>query len=131
MNELLSSLTQEEMNSRTMPNLAATSLSPHEEDVENTLPQFILNMLYRLIVAEEHITNRPSTMRIFVRMDISVYKNEGKFHYFINELTRSHQTGLFMHWDISGRMELCIQELEKVLHFVAYQRQFNKNFPLL
>jgi hypothetical protein len=113
-----------------MPNLAATSLSPHEEDDDNTLPQFILNMLHRLIVAEEHFSNRPSTMRIFVRMDISVYRHEGKFHYFINELTRSHQSGLFMHWDISGKMEGCIQELAKVLHYVTYQRRWNKNFPL-
>lgn len=113
-----------------MPWLAATVLSPHQEDTENTLSQFILDMLYRLIIAEEYFTKRPSTMRIFVRMDISVFMNDGKFQYFINELTRSHQTGLFFHWDIVGKMDSCIQELAKVLHYFTYQRLYSKNFPL-
>jgi hypothetical protein len=113
-----------------MPWLAATTLSPHQEDSNDTLQRFVLETLHRLIIAEEHITNRPSTMRIFVRMDISVFRNEGCFQYYINELTRSHQTGLFCHWDVAGRMDLCIQDLAKVLHYVTYQRLWNRRFPL-
>ena len=107
-----------------MPGFTATSLSPHEEDdLEQTLCYFVLNMLYRLIMAEEFITKRSSCMRIFVRMDISVCQHDGKLHYMVNELTRSHQTGLFMQtqWDHLGKMDLCLEELKNVLHFIVYK----------
>ena len=58
-------------------------------------------------------------MRLFVRMDVSVFQRQGEFHYMVNELTRSHQTGLFLHWD-GGRMDFCIQDLAKILHFKTY-----------
>jgi hypothetical protein len=51
-------------------------------------------------------------------MDVSVFQRDGKFHYMINELTRSHQTALFLHWD-HGRMDHCIQDLVKALHFIC------------
>jgi hypothetical protein len=105
-----------------MPGFTATSLSPHEEDdLEQTLVYFVLNMLYRLIIAEEFITKRSSCMRIFVRMDISVCQHNGKLHYVVNELTRSHQTSLFMQWDDLGRMDLCLEELKNLLHFIVYK----------
>ncbi len=59
-------------------------------------------------------------MRIFVRMDITVFLHQGKFQYMVNELTRSHQTGLFMHWDNTGSMDYLFQDLANVLHFIAY-----------
>jgi len=59
-------------------------------------------------------------MRIFVRMDVTVFKFKGEFHYSINELTRSHQSGLFMDKS-GGKMDFAIQELEKVLHFITYK----------
>jgi hypothetical protein len=102
-----------------MPWLASKTLSPHQEDIENTLPRFILDMLYRTVLAEEHFSKRRSCMRIFVRMDISVYQQQGQFHYMVNELTRSHQSALFLQYD-NGKMDLCIQDLATVLHFVAY-----------
>jgi len=58
-------------------------------------------------------------MRIFVRMDIAVFLHEGKFQYTVNELTRSHQTGLFMHWDNTRGMDYLFQDLANVLHFIA------------
>jgi hypothetical protein len=112
------SLSFEERRSGTVPWLASSSLSPHEEEEESPLPRYVLGMLYRLIVAEEAITQRRSCMRIFVRVDVSVFERDGKFQFMINELTRSHQTGLFLHWD-HGKMDLCIQELANALHFVA------------
>jgi hypothetical protein len=75
-------------------------------------------MLYRLITAEEVIIQRRSSMRLFVRMDISVFQRDGKFHYMINEITRSHQTALFLHWD-GGKMDHCIQELVRAFHYIA------------
>jgi hypothetical protein len=103
-----------------MPWLAGNTLSPHQEDIDKTLPQFVLNMLSRVITAEEHFTKRRSCMRLFVRMDVSVFQRQREFHYIINELTRSHQTALFQQWD-SGSMEMCIQDLAKTLHYVTYQ----------
>jgi hypothetical protein len=58
-------------------------------------------------------------------MDVSVFERGRKFYYFVNELTRSHQAGLFLHWDAAGKMEMCIQDLAKVLHFVSYERYLN------
>jgi hypothetical protein len=67
---------------------------------------------------EEVIIGRRSPMRIFVRMDVSGYQSEKKFEYVINELTRSHQTALFLKWD-SGRMDHLFTELANSLHFLA------------
>jgi hypothetical protein len=75
-------------------------------------------MLYRLITAEEILTKRRSGMRLFVRMDVSVLQKQDKFYYMVNEITRSHQTALFLHWD-GGRMDHCIQELVKAFHYIA------------
>ena len=108
---------------------AAETLSPLDEDLKNTLPRFVLNMLYRLVIAEEHLTKRRSCMRIFVRMDVAVYKKDNNFHYAINELTRSHQAGLFWHW-IGTPMDYCFQELERVLHFVAYNEDVERRLRL-
>jgi len=114
------SLTADQRAAGTMPWLASKSLSPHQEDRDQSLTRFVLNMLYRLVLAEEIIIQRRSCMRIFTRMDIAVIQKKGSFHYTINELTRSHQTGLFFQWD-SGKMDFCIQDLAKVLHYVAYK----------
>jgi len=117
--QYLCSLTFEERKAGTVPWLASRDLSPLQEEEEKVLPRFVLDMLYRLVTAEEFITGRRSCMRIFVRMDISVFQRKGGFNYMVNELTRSHQTALFLHWG-NGRMDLCIQDLAKVLHFVAH-----------
>jgi len=58
-------------------------------------------------------------MRIFTRMDVTVLRHEEKFHFVVNELTRSNEAGLFLHWD-RGEMDLCIQDLAKVLHFISF-----------
>ena len=68
-------------------------------------------------------------MRIFVRMDISVFKKDNTFHYMINELTRSHHAGLFCHW-IGPQMDFCFQELARVLHFVAYDEDVERRLRL-
>jgi hypothetical protein len=123
------SLTQEDRKSNNRTWLAANSLSPHKVPIENSLPEYALNLLSRLVAAEEFYTKRRSCMRIFVRMDISVFQREGKFHYMVNELTRSHQTGLFMHWDRMGHMDSLILDLANVLHFVAYNDRVKRIAP--
>jgi hypothetical protein len=123
----MDSLSREQIAFKTLTWLASSTLSPHQED-NKTFPSFVLNMLHRLVLAEEHVTGRKSGMRIFLRMDVSVFQINEQFQYYVNELTRSHQTGLFMHWDKIGKMDLCIQDLSKVLHFVAYDHYVNKGF---
>lgn len=118
--------TPEQQAAGKLTTLACSNLSPLQEgQPEASLVHFVLNMLYRLVLADEHYTARTSCMRIFLRMDISVFERNGQFHYFINELTRSHQTGLFLHWDKIGKMDFCIQDLANILHFYTYDRLIN------
>jgi len=60
-------------------------------------------------------------MRPFLQMDVSVFQRDRKFYYMVNELTWSHQTGLFLHWD-HGKMDHCIQDLVKALHYIAVKK---------
>ena len=82
-------------------------------------------MLSRAVLAQEFYLKKESCMRIFARMDISVYQRNGKFHYFVNELTSSHNTALFLEWD-HGSMDYAIQDLSKALHFVAQRDRFKR-----
>jgi hypothetical protein len=103
-----------------MPGLASPTLSPHEVELEKSLPHYALTILSRVILAEEFYLNIRSCFRLFVRMDISVFQRQGKFHYMVNELTSSQHTALFMGWGME-RMDYCIQDLAKSLHFVVHR----------
>ena len=113
-------LTAEERQSGKMPWLIASNLSPHQLDMEKSLPRFALNLLSRVILAQEFYLKRRSCFRIFIRMDISVFQCEGKFHYMVNELTSSQHTALFLDWGTSN-MDFCIHEIARSLHFVAQE----------
>lgn len=80
-------------------------------------------MLSKLIPAEEFITHRRSGMRVFVRVDASVFLAEGEPHFVLNELTRSHNTDMFNHWDLFYKNELLVQELAKALCFLTIENQ--------
>ena len=109
-----------------VPSFSADSFSPHQEVInDESFTSFTLNMLSRLVVAEEHFSKRRSCMRTFVRMDISVYQRDGMFHYMINELTRSHQTVLFMHWG-GVAMVACLEEVSRVLYYVTYMESMDR-----
>jgi hypothetical protein len=112
-------LTPEDLVTKKMPWLASPNISPHQVVLENSLEQFALNMLSRIILAQEFYMKRRSCMRLFVRMDISVFQQDGMFHYMVNELTSSQHTALFMEWGLD-HMDFCIQDLAKSLHFVAH-----------
>jgi hypothetical protein len=99
--------------------LNAPELSKAQIDPEKTFELFALKMLSKLIPAEEFITNRESGMRIFVRVDASIFLAEEETHFIVNELTRSHNTDMFNHWDEAFKNELLVQELAKVLCFVS------------
>jgi hypothetical protein len=76
-------------------------------------------MLTKLVPADEFITKQRSGMRIFLRMDISIFLADGTPRFFVNELTREHCTSLFQAWDRASRTEVMIQEFAKLLHFAA------------
>jgi hypothetical protein len=113
-------LTAKERELGKMPWLVASAISPHEVDLEKSLPFFALILLSRVILAEEFYLKRRSCFRIFVRMDISVYQQEGKFHYMVNELTSSQHTALFTDWGLSN-MDFCIQKIAKSLHLISQE----------
>jgi len=80
-------------------------------------------MLSKLIIEEERTNKFRSGLRIFNRFDVSVFKvrDTGKVVYMMNEITRSHFTGLFQAWDSQGYMDVMFQELERILHLRASQ----------
>jgi hypothetical protein len=92
-----------------------------EINADTTFERFALKMISKLVPAEEFITKQRSSMRIFLRMDASVFLANGKPHFMVNELTRTHHTGMFHRWDSHNRNELLVQELAKVLHFATIQ----------
>jgi hypothetical protein len=76
--------------------LASSTLSPHQEDGDDrSLPHFVLNMLYPLILADEYYTGRTSCMRIFLHMDVLVFERGQKFYYFVNDLILSTRQVFF------------------------------------
>jgi hypothetical protein len=103
--------------------LVAPELSPAQMDPDKLVERFAVRMLTKLIPADEFITKRRSGTRIFLRMDISVFLADGKPHFFVNELTRDHYTGLLQAWDVNGKNEIVIQELAKVLHFITIEER--------
>jgi hypothetical protein len=63
--------------------------------------QHFITQTYRgLIQADESILKigRLSDLRVFCRLDVSVFRNKGSYSYFINEVEASHGTGLFLHY---------------------------------
>jgi hypothetical protein len=118
-------LTSEDRKVKKMPWLASSTVSPHQVDPEESLPYYALKMLSRLIIADEFYMKRRSDFRIFIRMDISVFQKEGKFHYMVNELTSSQHTALFMEWG-HRNMDYCLRDLSLTLHFVAQEEFSNR-----
>ncbi len=122
---IISRLTEEDVQSGDRTWLTAPELSPLEIDSDNCFQKYALEMLGKLVVADEFRSKRRSQLRIFCRLDVGVFKsqNTGKFQYMVNEITPCHTTGLFMAWDQIGRMEIFFQEMAKILHFLASERK--------
>ena len=103
--------------------LTAPDLSKDLVEKDYKFEVFALKMLSKLIPAEEFCTKRRSGMRIFVRVDASVFRAGGRTHFVISELTRSHETGMLLYWDTHNRNEHLFQELARVLHYATVQDQ--------
>jgi hypothetical protein len=65
------------------------------------LINFAMKSLKALIKQEEQGGNAKSNLRFFCRMDIGVMTNKSKYHYFVNGLSRSWDTAMFMTGDNS------------------------------
>jgi len=94
--------------------LNAPELSKAQIDSKRAFERFALQMLSKLIPAEEFITHQRFGMRIFIRLDASAFLANGELQFIVNELTHSHNTDMFNYWDFSFKNELLVQELAKL-----------------
>ena len=85
--------------------------------------RWVLTMLGRLVDADEYLIGHTSGLRTFVRLDVGVYRNAstGDFQYFINEMSKGINVGLFMEWADPLDRKIFFTELAHTLHFVAAQ----------
>jgi hypothetical protein len=67
---------------------------------------------------------RMSGLRVFCRLDVSVYREKatGKHSFFVNEVTRTHGSGLFQHWTDHQMADPFFVHLMHVLHLVASEK---------
>lgn len=100
------------------------SLSVTGHDVDSSFEYFVLQMLGQVIVLEEHRYCCLSGMRLFVRVDASVYRNmeTGQNSFFINEMTRSTTTSLFKAFQDKDEFKVLIRTFADTLHVVASQK---------
>ena len=96
------------------------------EDPKNLLEQYALTILGRVIALEERRTKRMSGLRIFVRLDVSVFRERetGSYRFFVNEITRTHGTCLFQEWVSHDQSDFVFQDLCHILHLVASEKLF-------
>lgn len=89
---------------------------------ETSYENFVLQTVGQIIILEEHRYKALSDLRIFVRADVSIYKNvdTGEHSFFVNEFTRSSNTFLFP--DTGHKVEPVPSSLAVALHTVASRR---------
>jgi hypothetical protein len=101
---------------------------PMEEfdDIKNLLEHYALTMLGRLITLEEREMGRMSGLRVFVRLDVSVFRESrtGAYRFFVNEITRGHGAGLFQEWVSHEKADFLFQHLAEVFHLVASNKLY-------
>ena len=67
-----------------------------QDDAKDVFVKYASHTLQGLIEVEEQRTKRPSSLRVWCRMDISVMKGpDGKYQYFVSEVERSQTVGLY------------------------------------
>lgn len=97
----------------------------------STFHEFVLNMIGKMVLAEERQYQRFSGLRIFARLDVSVYRDtrSGTYKYFVSEVTRGHGTHLFHGRDSEvGASDHFISVLSKILHYTATNK-LNHSLP--
>ena len=100
----------------------------------STFHEFVLNMTGKMVLAEERQYQRFSGLRIFARMDVSVYRDtrSGTYKYFVGEVTRGHTTHLFHGCDSEvDHSDHFISVLSNILHYTATNKLNHSLPPLL
>lgn len=95
---------------------------------------FALQMLGKLILAEEKNSRQLSSLRIFCRLDISVYRDasydDGGFQYVVSEVNRTTSTALFTPYaEPIGTRHSMIRHLAQVLHHATVSKCFRASPP--
>lgn len=92
---------------------------------------YVLEMMGKLVLMEEKTTQRMSGMRIFCRLDVSVYCDRltREYRYYCNEVTRAHVGALFASWDEHERLEIIYTQLSRILHMCTSHGVFNSPPP--
>ncbi|TFK65354.1 hypothetical protein BDN72DRAFT_900751 [Pluteus cervinus] len=94
-------------------------------DARRHFDRFVQSIVHGLVEIEERKAQKPnsSSLRIFCRVDVSVYKDPvGEYQYFVNEIERSHTTILFSSYD-EASVEGMVLELGHVLIHWAQSRK--------
>ena len=96
---------------------------------EQGFVDWVLTMLGRLVDADEYLSGHASGLRTFVRLDVGVYRNAstGDFQYFINEMSKGINVGLYMQWVNDLDQHFFFSELSHTLHFLATQFQLENS----
>ena len=91
------------------------------DDPKSNLDVFALKILARVILLEERRLRRWSGLRVFCRLDVSIYREQegGLHHYFVNEITRTHGAGLFSLWDTNIQLNGFFNHMSQVLHHIS------------
>jgi len=97
------------------------------DDPKKTLEHYVLTILGKIILLEERQTRRMSSLRVFCRLDVSVFRERstGNHSFFVNEVTRTHGAGLFQFWSDHDNVDTFFQHLKDVLHLVASRKLFH------
>jgi hypothetical protein len=93
---------------------------------ESDLDIFALRTLSRIISLEESRLGRLSGLRVFCRLDISVFRERdgGQHRYFVNEITRTHGAALFPKWDSYHKLDLLFSTIANTLHYISKSKLY-------
>jgi hypothetical protein len=104
------------------PHIDLTELDNSDYD----LNFFALRILNRVISLEEKRSGRMSGLRVFCRLDVSIFmEKDGMTHrYFVNEITRAHTAALFPQWDSNQRLDLFFSHMARTLHYISKSKLY-------
>lgn len=87
-----------------------------------------LQTLAQVIALEERRMQRMSGLRVFCRLDLSIYRHteSGKHEYFVNEITRTHGAALFPGWDSNNRLNFMFTHMSNILHFLSFKQLYRQ-----
>lgn len=102
------------------------------DNVDSSLEKYALDILGRVIALEEKKFGRMSALRVFCRLDVSIYlEKNGDHKYFVNEITRTHGAGLFPQWDSNQKLDLLFIQMSNTLHYISSEKLYLVDPPSL